>query len=51
MYNNGTPAIGGAATGGVLASTGASVLWIVLASFAVIAVGAAILRVIPRKQQ
>ncbi|MGY0490774.1 hypothetical protein [Streptomyces sp. WG-D5] len=51
MYNNGTPAVSGAATGGFLASTGASVLWIVLASFAVIAVGAAILRIIPKRQQ
>ena len=51
MYNNGTIGVGGFVTGATLAATGLSILWAVLATFAVIAVGAAIVRIVPRKEK
>ncbi len=39
-----------AATTGTLAMTGANLVWIVLAAFALIATGLAMLRIIPRSQ-
>lgn len=47
MYNNLTPAAG---AGGMLAVTGVNSLWLFLAAFAMIALGAAIWRITPRKQ-
>ncbi len=49
MYNNMPVGVGGFATGGVLAVTGVGLLWAFLAAFAFIAVGAAIMRIIPKK--
>lgn len=47
MYDK--PLLGiGTATAGGLAITGVNILWIVLAGFALIAVGAALLRIIPK---
>ena len=51
MYNNGTLGVGGFVTGGALAVTGVGILWAVLATFAFIALGAAIFRIIPRKEK
>ncbi len=53
MYNNVTSAAatGTAASGGALAATGASVLWLVLGAFALVAVGTAIARIVPRGKQ
>ncbi|SBT55004.1 hypothetical protein GA0070621_5836 [Micromonospora narathiwatensis] len=49
MYNNVTaPAAAGAATSGSLALTGASTLWIVLAGFAMVAAGSALMRIVPK---
>jgi len=49
MYNNVTaPAAAGAATSGGLAVTGASTIWIVLAGFAMVAVGSALMRIAPK---
>ncbi len=51
MYNNGSIVGGGVATGGVtLAATGLNILWAVLATFAFIAVGAAVMRIIPKRE-
>lgn len=49
MYNNVPIGVGGFVTGGVLAATGLGILWAVLATFAFIAVGAAIMRILPKK--
>lgn len=49
MYDKG--AIGGtAATLGMLPMTGFNVVWFVVAAFALIMAGGAVLRIIPRKQ-
>jgi hypothetical protein len=50
MYDKAIIGAGGAATSGALALTGASVVWTVLAAFAMLAVGTALLRIVPRKQ-
>ncbi|MEU2615949.1 hypothetical protein ABZ570_30915 [Micromonospora sp. NPDC007271] len=42
------PAAAGAATSGGLALTGASTVWIVLAGFAMLAAGSALMRIAPR---
>lgn len=52
MYNpNAAAAAGAASGGGALASTGSNSLWLGLAAFALIAVGAALLRIIPAKRR
>ena len=52
MYNNGSIVGGGLATGGgVLAATGLNLLWGVLAAFAFIAVGVALMRIIPKRNK
>ncbi len=53
MYNNVSSAAGtgAAASGGALALTGASVLWLLLGAFALIAVGTAIARIVPRRSR
>lgn len=49
MYNNPSgPAAGAAGGGGVLATTGVSPLWLVLAAFALLAAGMAVQRVVPK---
>lgn len=49
MYQ--TPAsLGIGATGGILAATGANSLWVGLAAFAMISGAAAMLRIVPRRQ-
>ncbi|WP_175548710.1 hypothetical protein [Mangrovactinospora gilvigrisea] len=52
MYNNITSGAGAgaAASGGALAATGASVFWWILAAFALVAVGTAIARIVPRRR-
>lgn len=50
MYSNGGVALGGAATGGAMAATGVNLLWVILATFAFIAVGSAILRLLPKRK-
>lgn len=47
-YTGGGVIGGGVATGGSLALTGANTIWAVLAGFAFIAVGAAVLRIAPK---
>ena len=49
MYNHVTaPAAAGAATSGGLAATGANSLWVMLAGFAMVAAGAALMRIAPK---
>ncbi|WP_338696459.1 hypothetical protein V2W30_13615 [Streptomyces sp. Q6] len=50
MYDNvsSAAAAGTVASGGTLAATGAQVMWLFLAAFALIAVGTAIARIVPR---
>ena len=44
--------VGAVSAGGLLAMTGVSgVIWILLASFALIAAGSAILRIVPRREK
>jgi hypothetical protein len=50
MYNNPSASLAAGGTGSVLAYTGFNSLWVALAAFAVIAVGTALLRIVPRKQ-
>lgn len=47
-YTGGGIIGGGLATGGGLAVTGANTVWVVLAGFAFVAVGAALLRIAPK---
>jgi hypothetical protein len=47
-YTGGGVIGGGMATGGGLALTGANTMWVVLAGFAFVAVGAALLRIAPK---
>ncbi|GAB3849734.1 hypothetical protein GCM10027610_073440 [Dactylosporangium cerinum] len=47
-YTGGGVIGGGMATGGGLALTGANTVWVVLAGFAFVAVGAALLRIAPK---
>lgn len=49
MYNNPTPALA-AGGSGVLAWTGFDNVWYGLGAFALVAVGTAIMRIVPRKQ-
>lgn len=52
MYTNPSGALAAGAGSGVLAATGAgSIFWIVLAGFALLAAGLAIMRIIPRKEK
>lgn len=46
MYNN---MAAPAAAGGILAITGGNFVWAVLAAFAMIALGSALARIVPRK--
>ena len=50
MYDNPSAPLAAGGTGSVLAYTGSESIWIALAAFAFIAVGTAILRIVPRKQ-
>lgn len=50
MYNNSVVGGSGVATGSALAATGINILWALLAAFAVIAAGAALMRVRPKKE-
>ena len=47
-YTGGGIVAGGMATGGGLAVTGAGTVWVILAGFAFIAVGAAMMRILPK---
>lgn len=48
MYSNPTPVMAAGAAG-ALAFTGSNVMWSILASFALIAAGSAINRMLPRR--
>jgi hypothetical protein len=50
-YTGGGIVAGGMATGGGLALTGANAIWVVLAGFAFIAVGAALIRIAPKRHR
>jgi len=50
MYNNPSPVLA-AGTAGALAFTGANVVWLVLASFAMLAAGTAMSRIMPRRER
>ncbi|HVT21071.1 MAG TPA: hypothetical protein VHE57_06770 [Mycobacteriales bacterium] len=50
MYNHGGVLGTGAATGATLPFTGLNTMWLVLAAFALLAVGTAILRLVPRRE-
>jgi hypothetical protein len=49
MYDKCVVGAGGAGGAGCLAQTGMSPLWAILAGFALLAVGTAIMRIIPRR--
>lgn len=51
MYQNAGVAGTSMATGGMLAITGANTVWVVLSGFAMVALGAAILRIIPKSNK
>jgi hypothetical protein len=50
MYDNPSAPLAAGGSGSVLAYTGFNSLWLALAAFALIAVGTAMLRIVPRKQ-
>lgn len=50
MYDKSIAGLGTTAATGTLAFTGVNVLWFLLASFALIAAGLALLRTFPRSQ-
>ncbi|MBN1091570.1 hypothetical protein JKP75_02640 [Blastococcus sp. TML/M2B] len=50
MYDNPSAPLAAGGSGSVLAYTGFDSLWLALAAFALIAVGTAILRIVPRSQ-
>jgi hypothetical protein len=50
MYNNPSATLATGGAGGALAYTGFNSIWWALAAFALIAVGTALLRIVPRKQ-
>lgn len=52
MYNDATaPIAAGVAGSGTLAMTGAEPLWVVLSGFALLALGLAVKRIVPMKQE
>lgn len=52
MYNSNHAVIaGGAVVGGGLAATGLDIMWVIMAAFAVIAVGVALLRIVPKRKK
>jgi hypothetical protein len=50
MYDNPSAPLAAGGSGSVLAYTGFDSVWIALAAFAFIAVGTALMRIVPRKQ-
>ena len=50
MYDNPSASLAAGGSGSVLAYTGFNSLWLALAAFALIAVGTALLRIVPRTQ-
>ncbi len=50
MYDNPSAPMAAGGTGSVLAYTGFNSVWLALAAFALLAVGTALLRIVPRKQ-
>ena len=50
MYDNPSASLAAGGTGSVLAYTGFDSLWLALAAFAVIAIGTALMRIVPRRQ-
>ena len=50
MYDNPSAPLAAGGTGSVLAYTGFNSVWLALAAFAFIAVGTALMRIVPRKQ-
>jgi hypothetical protein len=50
MYSNPSAPMAAGGASGVLAYTGFNSLWWALAAFALVAVGTALLRIVPRKQ-
>ena len=52
MYNNMGIGVGtSAAVGGALAVTGIPLVWLVLAGFALLATGCAIMRIVPKRSR
>jgi hypothetical protein len=49
MYQSSASIGGAVGTSGLLAYTGANVLWAVLAGFAMLAAGSALMRIVPRR--
>jgi hypothetical protein len=50
MYDNPSGPLAAGGTGSALAYTGLDSVWLALAAFAFIAVGTALMRIVPRKQ-
>lgn len=51
MYNNASVAVGSASAGTALAATGTNVIWAGLASFALVATGMAVSRILPKRNK
>jgi hypothetical protein len=50
VYDNPSAPLAAGGTGSVLAYTGFNSIWLALAAFALIAIGTAVLRIVPRRQ-
>jgi hypothetical protein len=50
MYNHGGVLGTGAAAGAALPFTGLNTMWLVLSAFALLSVGTAVLRLVPRRE-
>ncbi|MFC1403242.1 MULTISPECIES: hypothetical protein [Streptacidiphilus] len=52
MYNKVASGVGASSAGGAtLATTGTNLMWLFLAAFALLAVGTAVLRIVPRRRR
>lgn len=51
MYSNASVAVGSASAGTALAATGTNVVWAGLAGFALVAVGLAVTRILPKRRK
>ncbi|WP_166509448.1 hypothetical protein [Blastococcus sp. TF02-8] len=50
MYDNPSAPLAAGGTGGALAYTGFGSVWLALAAFAMLAVGTALMRIVPRSE-
>lgn len=50
MYNCTTATTGACAAGGGLATTGLNIVWLLLAAFALLGAGMAVMRLVPKRE-